>query len=405
MADVVVRPPQPPEAEERANDHPAPPDGVVLRRLLAVATLTPAQAGLLARDLVTDLRRLREEGDQPGRVTDRSTVVSTDGTLEVQPENGDHPGNWVSTTDSAAEVVRQILRNTGRGGTRRRAEAAALADQIEDPVGDLDDLTRMVDDAVPTPPDEPRVRRQLAVLVAGTKGRGVPSVERTPVVLPTEPPVPRAITLAPDSWRPSSRRRWHRRSKLRSKRTWLLVLLIVLVGALLTWGIPRGWSELRRGWQAMFTPEQEATQHMAPVSPPAAKPASAKPAMNDARDQPRPVKRLAPLKAGAVTQVKVATSEPCRRGAVCPVRVDVHLQPEAAARQVSWSLRVVDRCTGKTYPRSGASVVAEPWWRQVYGLSRTALPKGRALAIIAVTKAPARAASQPLLIPQSRATC
>lgn len=405
MAATVVDPPPPPEAEERANDHPPTPDGVALRRLLAVATLTPAQAGLLARDLVTGLDRLRRDGHQPGRVTDRSTVVSADGTLQVLPETGEHPEDWASTTASAAALVRQTVGNARRGGSRRRSEAAALAERVDGPADDLDDLARKVDEAVSAvlePGDEPRTRRELAVLVAGTKGRGVPSVDQPPVVLPTEPPVPRAVTLAPDSWRPSSRRRWHRRSKLRNRRTWLLIVLVVAVGAGLAWGIPRGWSELQRGWNAVFTPEQ-APQHLAPVSPPASPSSAAKPA--EKRTQPRPVDRVAPRQAGAVTQVKVAAAEPCRRGAVCPVRVDVYLRPEAVTRQVSWSLRVVDRCTGKTYPRSGASVFAEPWWRQVYGLSRAALPKGRALAVIAVTKAPARAASKPLLIPARHATC
>src|SRR5918995_66752 len=105
MVEAVVRPPRRPEAEERANDHPTTPDGVALRRLLAVATLTPAQAGLLARDLVTGLDRLRRDGHQPGRVTDRSTVVSTDGTLQVLPETGEHPEDWASTTASAGALV------------------------------------------------------------------------------------------------------------------------------------------------------------------------------------------------------------------------------------------------------------------------------------------------------------
>jgi hypothetical protein len=85
--------------------------------------------------------------------------------------------------------------------------------------------------------------------------------------------------------------------------------------------------------------------------------------------------------------------------------VSVELLPHTAVTTVRVVLRLVDRCTG------AVSEVALPPLRVAAGApsARTAttvrVPAGPAPAIIAVTTAPARAASAPLLVAPFLPTC
>lgn len=406
MAETAVHPAEGPDTETPVGDMSVD-GGVVLRRLLAVTTLTPQQAGLLALDLVGSLERLHDERHHPGRLTDRSTVVSDDGTLAVHPESpaADQDAEWQPTATAATDLVQRIVANARRGGSRRQPAATALADRCAGAPQDLTELTTRVRNAVSSVLDVDdgarltRTRKELAALVAATKGRPPTdtAARGDQPTLHTMPEVPRSIMLAPESWRPSSRRSWHRRTTLRDRKTLLIGLVVVLVLGAVGWGVPRAWVELRRGWEAVFTPKP-VTTHLVPVSPPAEAPRAE-------GIPPPPVRLPAPKRADPVSAVTITATGSCTPGTACPVRVDVQLRPTASAHEVRWVLRVVDRCAGKTYPRSGVSIDAAPWARQVYGISRPIIPTRSALAIFAVTESPARAASPPLLIPATHAIC
>jgi hypothetical protein len=107
-----------------------------------------------------------------------------------------------------------------------------------------------------------------------------------------------------------------------------------------------------------------------------------------------------------VTRVTVQRLQAtCSGGRICPVRVYVRLTARQTAQRVAWTFQVVDRCRGTTLTRPGTTVVAEPGWSYVYGTTFLRLPRGKALAVVAVTRSPARAASSPLLVPPRGGAC
>jgi hypothetical protein len=102
-----------------------------------------------------------------------------------------------------------------------------------------------------------------------------------------------------------------------------------------------------------------------------------------------PVPVIAPPAAGDVDAVRLRVVDPpCPAGATCTVLVGVDRRPGAVAVPTPWTLVVVDRCRGEVVPlASGTSPAA------AYGTATALVPPGRALALIAVTDGPARAAS------------
>lgn len=282
--------------------------GIALRRLLAVVALTPAQACLLAWDLAEALQAQRAEGREPGRVDDRTIIVTASGKLVLHEEpspriGAGRPDRWRVAAEDASAVVRQLVLNTRRGGTRRRAESILLTERVEGPVADLAEWSDRVSSAavetLGSTDAQPRTRRELAALVAATWGRPPSSESAISVATQAKILLPRAkvarmARLAPKGWRPTRRRPWHRKRILRSRRSVLIGLVMVLIVAVSWWAGPRAWSELQRGWHAVFTPP-EPSRHLEPpeslgalgkrpasrVS--AAIPATAGPATSDSR--------------------------------------------------------------------------------------------------------------------------
>lgn len=192
----------------------------------------------------------------------------------------------------------------------------------------------------------------------------------------------------------------------------LIGLVAVLLVAAGWWAVPKAWAELQRGWQAVFSKDEPSKQlnplprtvegQQAAAAP--SKESSTKDAEPDRK--PSEVRLPAPKQAGAVQGVTIERAEgSCVPGKACPVRVDVMLNPAGTSRKVTWSLRVFDRCSGDVVQRRGLSMSAQAGWRQVYGINRPVLPKDKALAVVAVTKSPARAASAPLRVPANVASC
>lgn len=441
MAEPAVQQPQRADAEELATDQACPPaeategngdngvTDVTLRRLLAVTTLTPAQSGLLALDLVDELERHREENLTPGRVTDRAVTVSPDGVLALLDNgvNGDsdidedeQPGEEPPLPLAAAAALIQRLLTSSRGvGARRQAgkRAAPTADAPPDLRELRDRVTAAVTEAAGDEIEHrrERVRRELAALVAATQGRRkrqrAPEFDTTTI----PPPAPRSVAPPRRKRRRTARRTprtWHNRRRRPTRKMVLLTVVTLLLGALAWWGGPLAWAELKRGWDALFL-TGEPSQQLNPVSPPpppAEKPTTGKQESDvvatKATKQPEKVKLPAPKQADPITGVTVERAEgACTPGKVCPVRVDVRFTPAGGQRTVAWSLQVVNRCTGKVVKRDGVSMTARAGWHQVYGISRPKLPKGKALAIVAVTGSPAKAASPPLQVPDRDTTC
>ena len=63
---------------------------------------------------------------------------------------------------------------------------------------------------------------------------------------------------------------------------------------------------------------------------------------------------------------------------------------------VTWSYRVVDRCTGATDMAPGGTVTVPAGVDRAAAVGTVALPAGQAVAVLAVTDLPAAAASPPV---------
>lgn len=388
--------------------HAAPdePNGAALHRLLVVAALTPAQAALLLTDVINELELAHRQGRYPLDLCGPAVTVSDTGRLRI--DRTESTGSWPDVHDAAASVLRSITTKC------RGCEFADRLDQSIAEAPDLESLARLVRRGVAAasdPADEPRVRRQLAALVSATIGRPSPDgrVPAGPEHGPSRPNPAAGQSLAPDGWYLPVRNVWHRRKRRPSRRRLLLLLsaIPILVGAL--WFAPDAWSELRRGWDAVLNPvDSSELNQIRPVSPPPPLPPEGDRNLGAERVSAAPmsVDTGAPGKAGPITEVTATLAEgTCVAGQSCAMRVDVHLDPAADVGAVTWELRVYDRCSGKVATSEQVTLPLQQGRQQVYGISRTALPTGSALALAAVTSDPAIAASEPVFVPAENATC
>jgi hypothetical protein len=105
---------------------------------------------------------------------------------------------------------------------------------------------------------------------------------------------------------------------------------------------------------------------------------------------------VAPAAAGDVAAVRLRLLDPpCAPAGTCSVLVAVDRTPGAPATPAPWTVLAIDRCRGSVVPL-GTGVV--PAASGSYGVATVPMPAGRALALLAVTAAPARAASTALPI-------
>jgi hypothetical protein len=111
-----------------------------------------------------------------------------------------------------------------------------------------------------------------------------------------------------------------------------------------------------------------------------------------------PVVPPAPAAAGAVLGVDLRALAPCATGAPCSVRLLVRVLPAAGPQVVTWSYLIVDRCTGTAVTAPGGSVTVPASGQRAAVVGTVALPAGRAAGLVAVTRAPAAAASAPVLV-------
>jgi hypothetical protein len=79
------------------------------------------------------------------------------------------------------------------------------------------------------------------------------------------------------------------------------------------------------------------------------------------------------------------------------VRLVVRLAPGAERQVVTWSYRLVDRCTGAAETSPGGSVTVPALVQRAAVVGTVSLPAVHGVAVIAVTGQPAAAASRPLI--------
>ncbi|MEE2034795.1 hypothetical protein Q8814_22230, partial [Rhodococcus sp. CC-R104] len=188
--------------------------GVELGRLLAVATLTSAQAALLITDVVDQLELAYGRGRHPTGLRGDAVMVSESGQLTIECTG--KAGPWDDVQDAVAGLLRQIATN---------CRGAVLANRVDESISESSDLVglaRRVRHAAATefdPAEVGRKRRQLAALVSAVRGRALPD---EPVAdrpdAPVRPLLATGATLASNGWRPPAGKVWHRKKRRPSRR-------------------------------------------------------------------------------------------------------------------------------------------------------------------------------------------
>jgi len=369
--------------------------GPALGRLLAVATLTPAQAALLATDVVDQLELAHSRGIHPIRLRGHAVRVSESGELTIECTGT--AGSWDEVRDAATELLRQITRNC------RNADFADRVDEAIAGSSDLVGLARRVRHAAAKefdPAQVERKRRQIAALVATVEGHARLEdtvADRTDISIPVSPVPPTERHSAPPMGKT-----WHRKRRRPFRRRGLLALLAALVLVGLGWVAPTAWVELKEGWQTLLgSGEPAMDDRISPVSLPPEAPPPTEPGVAAG-----PVDIALPGSAGPIKEVTATFANGgCEPGGTCAVRADVGLDPAANIGAVTWNLTVYDRCTGETRPGADITVPVSPGAPEAYGIGIVDLPPGSALAVAAVTTVPVAVASQPVYVPAETATC
>lgn len=365
-------------------------------RLLSLAALTPAQASLLAEQLLDAAHRagsLDGEAGTGGLLGPVSLTPSGDLVVAAPPPGGGTP---------VAPLLDQLVRNARRLPTHPRPEQLLMLQRLEaatrqpltDPGARARDLEGAMAEAL-----GPGARQRLSQQLAGLVGAIVSATPGAPAPVAA---VPRATPAARPPSRPPGRPPRARRTLLQRRRPGRRVALgvLALVAALAVSGYvmldgPNGGLAESLGLGSHpATPATTTPAHRPkpPVTPPRAR-------------RPAAVPTLAARHAGAVTGVAVQRTGTCRPGSLCPVKVTVHLRPAGTSRPVGWRLGAARVCKHGIAWSPPVTMTAQPGWTTAYASSSVRVPKGHPRAIVAVTTAPARAQSRPIPVAGSSLHC
>ena len=349
-----------------------PSNGVPLARLIALAGLTPAQALEIAAGLMAAVAE-RSEPDDDG--VDQ-VVVDPDGRVVLgRAPRGGHAERWPGSCPPSAGVE-SVFTEVADAARARARRPDPLLTELENaialmPRADASLVARMLGDACAAI-DRAGVRAELSALVRAIVARSSVSVVGG---APPRAPVAGAAGRGRPPERPASGRG---RVVRRRVGAWLLSVAVVVTVVLLEIAFLRDdiladVDLLLDAGRSGSAPSVAAAPDGIPLVPPA------------------------PAAAGIVTGVDLRALGRCTPGAACTMRVQVRLEPGTEPQTVTWSIRVIDRCTGAAETVPGGSVVVPPGAEQAVVVGPVALPQ-TAAAVLAVTALPAAAASPPVLV-------
>ena len=390
-------------------------EGVPLSRLLSAATLAPVQAGYVAVRLLQGVAHLHEAGIGHGRLTADNVLVGVDGELRltdwvVASLAHAHPDEVVAVDLSAVRglvaglarnadrpVVRHhstyddlmsALERAGRGESDpRAAESAARLEEV---------LLATVGDATSMAGPRAEIAAVVTTLVRRSTGVAHPVTRRRPEAVPVPAMLPSG-RLSEADWHLPGRHRWLR-----------LGVALVVVAALLGGGYAVGREPAGKlldrvlGRDQSPGAQQTPTDGGTPSSTSSPGPGSTS---GPAEPTPRPVPELGPAGSGAVTGVTLRSLAACSPGSTCLLRATARITSASQSRQIVLAVSVVNRCSGKVRRGGAESVTAQPGWTSVYVTIPVELPRAGALAAVALTTAPDRAVSPPLLVPPTGGSC
>jgi hypothetical protein len=389
-------------------------EGVPLSRLVAAATLTPVQAAYIAARLLHGVAQLHEAGICHGRLTAANVLIGVDGEprltdwalASLADARGfddtvaqDLTGARRLVADLARNADRPVVRHRGRfhglmaeldrATTDEDAGAAASAERLElallDTVGDATSMAG--------------TRTEIGALVVTLVRRRSPHDASVGTSRPTPVPVPDTLPVGR-----LSEADWHRTRR----RPWLQAGIGVLMVAALAAG---GYAFAKEPARELvdWVLNRGGTQSAGPLPRTDRTPTSPGTSTGDgegpAGQTPGPVPALGPPRAGAITGVSLRPLAACSPGSTCMLRVTARITPSTSSREVVLQVSVANRCTGAIRSVPAETVTAQPGWTSVFVTSSVRLPRAGSLAAVAVTTAPARAASPPLLVPATGGSC
>ena len=374
---------------------------VPLARLLSVVVLSPAQASLVAVQVLDAIHVARTtNGAHPPDAYHWAVALTPSGDVEVARAPAGE-GNHVT------EILDQLSRNARQLPAHPRSEQLVLLRRLEETAADeqLEPGARAHELAaalveVLGPGARQRLSGQLAALVSAF-AHIAPSVA-----------APAAALAAPGGSRPRPHRAEPARSRPgrppwrgqslghRHARNHRMVLVVLLVAVALA---ASGYVVLR----STDTGEGGALGRDNPAAPTTTAPSrsSGEPATQP-RSRPRPdVAALAGREAGPITGVELQKAGSCTPGAPCPVTVTVRLRSASTTQPVAWRVGTARSCGSPVTWSGPVTVTAQPGWTSVYASSSVPVPEGRSPVLVALTTAPARAQSPPVPVAGSSLRC
>jgi hypothetical protein len=373
-----------PGVSDRGDRPPAEPpvalrEGVELTRLLALVRLTAPQALELGAGLLAEIAGRADvgpgtpDGDPVG--PDRA-IVSTDGQVVLGPApdrgRGTSPPATCSTDASLAAVLADVARAARLRGRPPDPAAEQLLTELDRAARDLPDAgvpvvaARLQETVAGV--DRTVVRRELAALVRAVGDRS--ATAKRPA--PDGGPPGTARTAPPRRARPKETR-----ATVRRIGAWLLSVVVLAGGVVLEVAVLRDditadVAVLLDAGRSGSAPSTATEPDGLPIVPPA------------------------PAAAGSVAGVDLRPLVRCAPATPCALRLQVRLVPGADPQMVTWSYRLIDRCTGAAATVPGGTVTVPAGQQRVAVVGTIALPDQQAVAVVAVTNLPAAAASLPV---------
>jgi hypothetical protein len=378
----------PAEASDRHEQPGEPlsaPPGVALTRLISLARLTPAQAleigvSLLAEAATRSEPRTGSAGS-PRVQADRS-VVGADGRVVLGPAPDDRDGNPPAAARSSVEAVLADVVAAARLHERRADPQgeqflAALDRAVVDlPRAGVPVVAQRLRDAAGAI-DRPAMRAELAALVGALGESAAASAGGGGAVgAPTH--------------RDPARRTTTRETRTVARRVGAWVASVLVLSAVVLLEVVLLRDDISTDIDVLLQAGRSGSESSADPEP-----------------DGLPIRAPAPAAAGNVTAVDLRALASCRPGMPCALRLQVGLVPGTEQQAVTWSYRIVDRCTGATTTAPGGTVTVPARGARAAAVGTVALPKIQAVAVVAVTETPAVAASAPVhvgsCLPERRA--
>lgn len=388
------------EQEPTVQPPPPPHRGVPLRRLLPVVVLSPAQACVVAVQLL--------DATHPSGTTNGTNPADDLWSVGLTPSGGVEVAR--ASADEGAPItalLEGLAENARRLPAHPTSEQVLLLRRLEEvaadprPAARARELERALAEAL-GPGGRQRLSGQLAALVDAfahvAAGVAVPADARTAPAV-SRPGPRRAARAAPlpGPSRPPRRGRITGHRRVRTRRVLLVVLLLTAALA------ASGYVVLRD--QDTGSPSGAPDRDRRAAGPAARAEPSGEQAGRQ-RPDPRPdVTALAGRSSGPITGVEVAGAAGCTPGTPCPVTVTVRFRPATTTMPVVWRVGTARSCGGPVTWSGPVTVTARPGWTSVYAGSSVPVPDGRSPVVVALTSAPARAQSPPVPVAGSSLRC